>query len=45
MAQDLYNRDKKYGGGYRKVLGLKEYRAFLEAKKARDISRFIEAFS
>ena len=45
MAKDLYNRDKKYGGGYRKALGFKEYRAFLEAKKAQDIRKFVKAFS
>lgn len=34
-----------YGGGYEESMTEKEYRAFLASKKARDINKFIGAFS
>jgi len=44
MAEFLFNHDKLYGGGYEKELSKKEYKAFLEAKKKKDIRLFVEIY-
>lgn len=44
MAEFLFSSDSRYGGGYDKDLKPKEYKAFLEARKKRDISIFVEIF-
>lgn len=44
MAKFLFNSDKLYGGGYKKTLSLKEYKAFLEARKKKNIDIFIEVY-
>ncbi len=44
MAEFLFDQDKLYGGGYEKALSKKEYKAFLGARKGKNINTFIESF-
>ncbi len=44
MADFLFNQEKLYGGGYEKGISVREYKAFLNAKKEKNINLFIEIF-
>lgn len=45
MMNFLFEQDKFYGGGYEKGVSEKEYKAFLNAKKEKNINLFIDIFA